>query len=321
MSKEPKKIQLNTVRRFGTEIEINAFDLRSRPFEGKTPEGMHDVAFLVKKLTDSNVTIHKWSNDHYNNNWIVKPDGSCGLEVCSPVLKGNAGIAEVCKVVEGFKQDSRIYSDDRCSFHLHVDVSDLNIHEVATILTWWIKCEMVFMDAMPNNRKLNHYCQVIGFANLLNNIEKDLVSDHVLIQYLGKCKYYSINAYHYNYHRRNTIEFRIMDHGCCLDEISAKNWIRLILHFIERSLCHGKPKNYEPNNSFTSYCWLDPKEVFDLLGFTGECELSEELIEVRSWFLQRLHDFCQSSKEQGIFSKHFRKIAWQQIKKLRKSFV
>jgi hypothetical protein len=111
-----------------------------------------------------------------------------------------------------------------------------------------------------------------------------------------------------------------MDHDCCSDEIAAKNWIKLILHFIERSLCRGKPKNYEPNNPFTSYCWLDPSDFFDLLSFTGDYQLSDELVEVRSWFLQRLLDFCQTNiYQQGIFSQTFRKTAWQQIKKLKKS--
>jgi hypothetical protein len=316
MHNKSKKLQLNTTRRFGVEIELNSFDLRNRPSEGKQPEGIHQVGLLVHRASHRNVTIHKYANDHYNENWVIKPDGSCGLEVCSPVLKGVGGLDEVASVIQAFRNDKRIYADERCSLHIHVDLSDLSISEVATVLTWWIKCEAVFMDAMPSSRKMNHYCQALGFTSLFDNIEQGFWTVEHLIKTLGKCKYYSVNTYHYNLKNRKTIEFRIMDNSACQNKNDALNWVSLLLHFIERSLCIGFPKDYVPYDCLSGYCWLDPFDVFDFLGFIEIKTLSPELKVTRLWFLERLLKYTGSQKT-GVFSRKARKIAIQQLKKLR----
>lgn len=310
-------LSLNTVRRFGVELEINAFDMRNRPLgheDGALPEGIHYVGNLIQKTTTERVIIHKWGYDHNNNSWVVKPDASCGIEICTPVLKGWLGIKQLCKVVQALSMNTKIKADHRCSFHVHVDVSDLDESQIAKIISWWIKCEPVFMDVVPLDRKRNQYCQVIGLTDILNDVESDFLANDMLIKKLGVSKYYTLNVYHYYNKKRKTIEFRIMDSECCLNPWIAKNYVRLILHFVETCLKTNMPIKYEQNNKWSGYCWLDPFDVFDFLGFMpGQFELSAGIEQVRSWFLARLLLKIKSTPKLGVMSDKGRSISHDQI--------
>jgi hypothetical protein len=320
--KEP--LNLNYFRRFGVEIEVNSFDMRNRPVghqDGNLPEGIHYIGNLVQKITKDRVLIHKWGNDHHNDTWIVKPDGSCGMEVCTPVFKGWHGVIQTCKVIDAFKKDSKINADKRCSFHMHVDVSDLTDIELASILTWWIKCEPVFMDSVPCCRKKNQYCQFLGLMDMFDDIENGFFSPENLFRKLGSCKYYTVNTYHHQNKKRKTIEFRIMDHECCKDPWMVKNYIRLILHFVETAIKRGLPIDYDSGNKWSGYCWLDPFDVFDFLGFNvGDNCLSSGLQQVRRWFTSRLHQNARNGESIGVLGEMARSVSLEQIKKLNEKF-
>jgi hypothetical protein len=306
-------------------MEVNSFDMRNRPIgyeDGKLPEGIHYIGNLVRKLTDERVLIHKWGNDHHNDCWIVKPDGSCGMEICTPVLKGWRGLKQVCYVADGLFQDRKISADERCSFHVHIDVSDLSELQIASIITWWVKCEAVFMDSVPIRRKRNQYCQLLGQTDIFENIESGLFSPESLLRKVGDCKYYSVNTFHYQNKKRKTIEFRIMDNDCCRDSWSAKNWVRLILHFVERAIKKGLPVDYEENDQWSGYCWLDPMEVFEFLGFLPEqYDLSAGLQQVRRWFLNRLFTFGRETGLSGVMGDLGRRISIKQVDELKSQIL
>lgn len=308
-----ERLNLDIKRRFGAEIELNAFDDANRPVDGSLPEGTYDVAEVVRRATRKPVQIHKWSYDHNNTTWVVKPDSSCGLEVCSPVLKGWLGLMELCSVVDALGKDRRIRADGRCSFHVHVDVSDLGDKELATILTWWVKCEPVFLDSVPFARKRNQYCQLLAQSEAFERLEDGFLPHDGLIRKLGLFKYYTINTYHYFNAKRKTIEFRIMDSECCIDPYICKNWIRLLLLFIERSLSAGMPNPYEPGDRWSGYCWLDPRDVFEFLGLAGLHELSPGLMQVEDWFIDRLAENCEDGEDDGLLGVKARRPSAMQI--------
>lgn len=320
MDQAKEVLSFNSLRRFGVELEINAFDMRNRPIgyeEGRLPEGIHYIGNVVRDITNERVLIHKWGNDHHNDCWVVKPDGSCGMEVCTPVMKGWRRLMDLCRVIDGFARDKKITSDSRCSLHVHVDVSDLNEAQIAAVISWWIKSEAVFMDAVPVKRKRNQYCQFLGQTDIFDDIEDGLFSPEVLLKKVGHCKYYTVNTFHYQNKKRKTIEFRIMDNECCLDSWSAKNWVRLILHFVERSVMRGTPVDYEFGNKWSGYNWLDPIDVFDLLGFLpDQYMVSPGLQQVRSWFLNRMLRYGRNSELKGVMSDRGRRIAIAQVDEL-----
>ena len=69
-SKEISNYESN--RRFGVEIELNAFDLLSKPLNDKLlPKGIEEIAYKISKTLHTNVIVTKWQNDHNNSNWGV----------------------------------------------------------------------------------------------------------------------------------------------------------------------------------------------------------------------------------------------------------
>jgi hypothetical protein len=310
------------LRRFGVEIELNAADMRSRPVDyenGALPEGIEYIGNLVRKITNDRALIHVWGHDHNNDIWVIKPDSSCGVEVCTPVLKGWQGLMSCCRVVEGFAKE-KLSADERCSVHVHVDVSDLSDFQLACIVTWWVKCEAVFMDSVPPRRKKNHYCQFLGLTDIFDNIEDGFLSDSQLLSKVGHCKYYTLNTFHCQKNNRRTIEFRIMENECSLDPWMVKNWVRLVLHFVERAAVRGMPVEYKQGDAWSGYCWLDPLDVFAFLGFSGEQELSPGFQQVRRWFVSRLKKNAGNTGLSGVMSDLGRSIALAEIDQLYNQF-
>lgn len=311
---EDKKPYLSCAyfRRFGTEIEINALDGLSKPVaEGALPDGIHYVGNLVQKTTGDRVVVHKWGHDHNNDKWVIKPDSSCGLEVCSPVSKGWHGLKRICQVVEAFAGDSKIVADSRCSLHVHMDVSDLSADQLAAVISWWIKCEPVFLDSVPPSRKKNRYCQFIGLWEMFEH--DSVFSIEQLVKKLGSSKYGSLNTFHLKMGKRQTIEFRIMEGECCKNPYMVKNWVRLLVHFVERAYRTGVPLPFKDNDPWTGWCWLDPQEVFKLLGFDGEYDLSPGLRQVKSWFLSRLMKNIRCPGD-TVLGERARQFAYDQCK-------
>lgn len=332
---EPGRLAFDYARRFGLEIELNALDgrdFKKQPLQkGELPEGSEYIGIKITELLGKPVDICRWHHTHDNAVWVIKPDSSCGLEVCSPVSKGWVGLKEICQVVELFRTDPRIKADARCSLHVHVDVSDMCQKQtdrggnpifggriqptdaLGTVLAYWVKCEPVFLDSVPAPRKRNRYCQCIGMCDVFDH--EAVYSPQDIIQRLGQQKYFTINTFHLVQHKRTAIEFRIVENEGCRDPYLVKNWVRLLVHFIEVAKRHPFPRPYEKGDRWSSLLWLDPEDVMTLLGFVGGYELSRGLEQTRNWFLARLNKNL-SSPLSGVWSEQGRSISRMQIDRM-----
>ncbi len=143
-------------------------------------------------------------------------------------------------------------------------------------------------------------------------------NESFIIESLGAHKYYTANCYHY--HRRlnrdrRSIEFRIIENEGCTDPYLIKNWIRLIIHFVERAKAAPVPGNYNPNDPWSGFCWLDPKDVMEFLGFLDH-PLSKGMAQTRNWFIARLYNNISkksSNNLPGLWSEVARKISREQL--------
>lgn len=295
-------------RPVGAEIEINAFDGIEMTPKDRLPDGIHYVANLISETLGEYVEVRDWGPTHWyktHGYWVLKPDNSCGIEICSPIVQGWHGLKKVCQIIDIFQNHSLITADSRCSFHLHIDVNDLMEEEIGNILRWWIKCEPVFFDSVPDVRKNNRYCRFISFWDWID--DEIYISTNKLIEILGTSKYGSVNTFHLHSRERNTLEFRIGEHTLCKNSFFVKNWVRLLIHFLETA------KNKTPD----SLAWLDVKDVFEFLGFFSD-NLSPGMIQIRNWFLGRLA-YNSASCLDGFF-KEGRIITKKQIGVLLKFF-
>jgi hypothetical protein len=320
----PNYLSFTYNRRFGVEMEMNSLDKRDfqiHPLDSskhESPKGIDYIANLILKETGYSVSVERWHPTHNNSEWILKPDRSCGIELCSPAVKGWPGLKNICEVADVIKRDDKISIDHRCSLHVHIEVADCTREEIAKILTYWIKCESVFLDSVPNHRKRNQYCQCIGMTDLFEH--NTIWDEDLIIKKLGNQKYYTINCFHY--HKglttskpgRKTIEIRIGESEACSDPFLIKNWVRLLLHFVERAKAAEIPGVYNSNNSMSGFCWLDPDDVMKFLGFTEENQLSKGMEQTRNWFIARLYNnISKDDSLPGVWSNLARKIAREQL--------
>lgn len=323
MDMESSKLQFDYLRRYGVEIEVNAADGKDHIPSDKMPEGIEVVGNIVSRTLGEQTQIKSWRDSltHYDKTgigcWLVKPDGSCGMEICSPVSKGWKGLNAICMIVDALLSD-RIQADSRCSLHVHVEVNDLSVEELAAVITYWIKCEAVFMDAFPDIRKNNKYCQYIGLCDWIK--PDTVMGPEELIRFFGNQKYTSINTYHLNKGKRPTIEFRIADNTFCRNSFYAKNWIRLVLHFVEMAKKLPLATKYVPGDPWSSYLWLDPKDVFKVLGWDGSHELSAGMKQVRNWFLVKIIENLGRSSL-GVLSLAGRRVAHAQVFEIIQSYI
>lgn len=283
-------------RRFGAEIELNAFDSRDfkanplRKYPPEMPEGTEQIGTILAQAAGDEIRICRWHNTHNNSMWILKPDSSCGLEICSPVLKGNIGVSQVYKIIDALANNADIVVDNRCSFHVHVNVDDLTHSQISVVLAYWLKCEHVFLNSVPANRKNNRYCHPVSRFDWF---QTDTPMSSKLILEAFAYKYGTVNVYHLNKEERRTIEFRIAEEAVCLDADAAKNWIWLVLHFVEVCSQMPMPEKYAPDNKWSSYLWLDESDVIHLLGFADDdlsAILPPEIVSAKKWFCERLRD-------------------------------
>jgi hypothetical protein len=297
-AKTEEVVRFDYCRRFGSEIEVNAFDGQSSPAqEGVQPDGIQHVAQIVATATRGRCEIYTWlagqKATDFNTIWMLKPDGSCGMEICSPVSKGLYGINQGARVITALRDSRIVQADSRCSLHIHVDVSDLTTEQVAAVLAHWVKCEYTMLLAMPDHRKKNRYCQPIGMSDLLR--ADSIMSPDSIITWLGMYKYYTANAFHYKNGKRPTLEFRIADEEACKNPEYYRNWHKLVLHLVETAVASGMPKTYNKDDPTSGYSWLTPSEVMRFLNFEGAVDLCDELKETCTWFKSRVLKYAQSS--------------------------
>lgn len=315
----PNSLAFDYNRRYGVEIEVNSTDgrdFRTHPLgKGELPKGIHYVGSLVSKILKTDVQIVKWGYTNNNEEWVVKPDSSCGIEICSPTCKGWYGLKNICKVIEGLAADKQVKADSRCSLHVHVEVRDCSKHQIAKILTYWIKSEAVFLDSVPFDRKRNRFCQCIGACPEFSHNEHLDVTE--FLHKMGAHKYYTANVFQMiQKGRRSTIEFRIIGAEGCVDAYLVKNWVRLLVHFVEMAKSAPTPTPYRHGDRWSSLLWLDPKDVMDLLGFTGEYELSKGMYQTRNWFLARLWKNLADPRAKGIWCADARSVAKEQVRSI-----
>lgn len=288
-------------RRFGVELEYNSFDKLDRSMaENDLPLGIYFYAEQIRKKLGCLVDVAKWHYTNDNENWVLKPDASCGLEICSPVLTGNEGLNNISAVIEALMGSNKASSDERCSLHVHVEIEDYDAKDLVNLFRLWLKNELFFYFLTSPNRWLNSYCQPLGFSYPVETLEK--AKFHEIFELLGSYKYFAINLFHYKKGKRKTIEFRIMGNKACLDPWEAQLWCRLLLCFVHRV----KEKNFDAFDNQSLY-YTKAKETLQFLNLQ-EFSYNQELV---MWIIEKLSHLVDNKT---LFDKSFSKrYIWEEI--------
>lgn len=270
-------------RRFGVEIEYNAYDGESRSRgENDLPVGIYSVANIIRKFLNKSVDVTKWQYTHNNIRWAVKPDSSCGIEVCSPPLRGMSGINQIREVIEALTQKSDTKADYRCSFHIHVEIADLTENQIVLLMRNWIRFELFFFLLCNPFRWLNQYCIPVGFFNGFDSKQNYFFSN--LLHKFSEYKYFSVNLYHYGKGKKKTIEFRVMGNEACMNPDDAENWCKLMLCFVDTC------SNYA-GMSQTNLEYGDLDEALEFLQLSHYFESNEMFF----WMIEKLSNLIDKT--------------------------
>lgn len=166
--------------------------------------------------------------------WKIEHDGSVvyysrsrrvylGGEVISPVLSGEAGIAELRLVMDTLRRAGATVGV-KCGMHVHVDARDLTGEQIANLITAYADRQDAFDQFVAPSRRhgQNHYCSRVGQA------EKDRITQSFKATRTaptGQDRYRTVNVTAFA--RIGTIEFR--QHHGTMNPGKAIAWIETLL--------------------------------------------------------------------------------------------
>lgn len=212
----PRLSKIRPNKTFGIEIEfINS---------------TFDVFTIARTLTENGIATNYESYNHrHSNQWKLTTDASVvgGLELVSPVLKGESGIEQinkVCKVME--RLGCKI--NKSCGLHVHHKVVKSRAKStMRNALRLYADHQSQFSAMLPPSRTNNRYCQEI------NQLRHNFSDDNELTQFA----FNSYNRYHavnpLAFWRHGTLEFR--QHSGTIEAKKIINWVLITQKIVERA--------------------------------------------------------------------------------------
>lgn len=199
-------------RKFGIELEITGITMH------KASTALRAVGINVE-------------SQGYNHNtcscWKLVSDASVrgGFEVVSPVLYGEAGLAEAKKVANALS-GADATANRSCGMHVHFDAADLSPQSLYHVLNRYSKYETAIDAFMPISRRAsnNNYCRPLHV--FMNNISSNQTINQMAHSQGGR--YFKVNLQ--SFLRYGTIEFR--QHSGTVNAAKIENWVRFLADFI-----------------------------------------------------------------------------------------
>jgi hypothetical protein len=196
-----------------------------------------DMQTLRRKLNEAGIDCEVEGYTHRTTpHWKLVTDGSIRgsrtFELVSPILKGEAGLAELMKVCNVLNRCGAKVNKS-CGTHVHLSASGFSLEHWKRIYINYGRLEKVIDGFMPESRRANNNTYCKGFGNV-NNFEHkiknaaDLCSIENLL--LNSC-YRKVNPQSYSRHR--TCEFR--QHAGTTDFVKISSWIRFLSNLVDYS--------------------------------------------------------------------------------------
>jgi hypothetical protein len=202
---------MTTVGKFGIELECFNVD-------------MSVVVTALRNVAQVNAHSSSYSGREYSV-WQVKYDGSIqgnnGFEVVSPILEGEAGIAEVQKVCDALVAIGAQVNKS-CGFHIHHDATGWGIQKFRNLFKRFVKFENALDSVQPESRRgdNNRYCKSI--VKTFAQIDQCNTVNGLAMLYDNN-RYFKLNLQ--SFFRQGSVEFR--NHAGTVEAAKVINYIRL----------------------------------------------------------------------------------------------
>lgn len=231
-------------------MPVNPFDLSfGLEFECYLPEGA-TAAQLASAVNARIGPTHSCQAQNYNHSrtsvWKIVTDGSLGdwqrgVELVSPVLRGQAGIEIAMKALRALS-DFGCTVNKKCGFHVHVGAADARgpgemdypIAFMRNLIRLYSAFEPAIDSIMPPSRRgsANTYCRSITAVSAAALNAATSFAQLTRVAAPGSsgdgARFYKVNLVAYNRHK--TVEFR--QHSGTLDEAKARYWIIMCLRMV-----------------------------------------------------------------------------------------
>ncbi len=212
------------------------------------------MSMLVRKLRNAGINA---GETYYSNRdtsyWRVKPDGSLRgdspFEIVSPILRGEAGLAEM-KLVLDTALAAGAKVNITCGFHVHWGVADWDLPNFRNLAARYVKFERAIDSVMPKSRRQNnqYYCQGWLRGNAENktttaNMWKtwmNCTTIRNMANKLGSGRYHKLNLNAFWSHK--TVEFR--QHSGTFEYAKAEAWVRLTGAMVEQASNRERLQNW-----------------------------------------------------------------------------
>jgi len=230
---------MNNTRTYGIEIEC-------KQATNAGEQGRNTIAALI---ASKGVACNAEGYHHRTtNHWRVTTDASVGsysngIEVVSPILTGEAGLAELALVLEALNELGCIV-DRQCGIHVHWGIADLTLNSVKNACSLYSKYEAQIDSIQPRSRRGNNnqYCRSIntnGMNETLKNIARATDMHGVKDAVNQGTRYRKLNLE--SFWRYSTMEFR--QHSGSLDFEKIVAWVKLTNGIVEAGVKANRIKS------------------------------------------------------------------------------
>ena len=238
-------------RRFGVEIEFLS---------------TITVEQAVMSLRAAGIQAEYMSYTHNTTpHWKIVYDGSCGYELVSPVLEGEAGIEQV-RIAAAALEAAGAEVNKKCGLHVHFDASSMSIRSVKNLLKIWTKFEDVLDTFQPPSRRGNtHSLLMSNLSSSYDDAERHHAACQAMFRKIDACRtmeqmkdlyisrYRKLNVH--SYFRHQTLEVR--HHSGTTDPEKIANWVRLMARMFDAAeaatTVQNRPLNTELGMSRTKW--------------------------------------------------------------------
>jgi hypothetical protein len=250
-------------RRFGVEIEFLSTITTEQ---------------AVTSLRAAGIQVESMGYSHDTTpHWKIVNDGSCGLELVSPVLDGEAGLEEV-RIAAAALEAAGAKVDKRCGLHVHFDACTMNLKAVKNLFKLWLKFEDVLDTFQPQSRRgnANTYCRtnldhsITDSGNHRGQCSRmfrkiDACKNMDQMKQLYPCRYRKLNIH--SYFRHQTLEVR--HHSGTTDPAKITNWVRLMARIFDAAGSAAAVRNRPEDNGvgMPRMKWFF--QAIDARGLTG----------------------------------------------------
>lgn len=234
-------------------IESNGSKVESRPSSEGRRWGLEVETHsrlspedIAKKMVDRGLKVNLAAGRYFHSDgsaWDLKRDGSCGYELASPILSGEAGVFDAKLAVEKIREVCPTAVNSKCGIHVTVDVSDHSPEELKQLILAYLRAQECFYSRCNESRQDNQYAMrnssspaTLAHINSTNNLEL------IIARASGGTRYRGLNLMRTR--SKKIVEFRMLESSVAIRKVGA--WIMTCVGFIDGVKAGKAPAGLEP---------------------------------------------------------------------------